>query len=161
MRRGIWANREHVLRAQQNDRPLGVEANFEQASRACAGEFVALCDQDDIWDASRRARLVEVLQERPYLLLVHSDARLVDAQGHRPDASLFRTLAVSRAELLHHEAATRGDDVAPEKQARFGRAVAWMRERWGALIDGDPAYNPNLTLASEDFGLAWPPRCPR
>lgn len=76
-------------------------------------------------------------------------------------AAGYRNVWTPYAELLHHESATRGDDVAPEKQARFSREVAWMRERWGALIDGDPAYNPNLTLASEDFGLAWPPRCPR
>ena len=25
----------------------------------------------------------------------------------------------------------------------------------------DPAYNPNLTLAFEDFSLAWPPNIPR
>jgi len=26
------------------------------------------------------------------------------------------------------------------------------------LLQDDPAYNPNLTLESEDFALAWPPR---
>jgi len=28
-----------------------------------------------------------------------------------------------------------------------------MRETWAAQLDNDPAYNPNLTLAHEDFSL--------
>jgi len=35
-----------------------------------------------------------------------------------------------------------------------------MRHTWGALLDNDPAYNPNLTLQHEDFALAFPPRAP-
>ena len=33
-----------------------------------------------------------------------------------------------------------------------------MRERWGPILDADPAYNPNLTAEFEDFSLAVPPR---
>jgi len=33
-----------------------------------------------------------------------------------------------------------------------------MTSRWADALAHDPAYNPNLTVASEDFGLAWPPR---
>ena len=41
---------------------------------------------------------------------------------------------------------------------RLARESAFMRSRWAELIDRDPAYNPNLTLDTEDFDLAWPPR---
>lgn len=70
----------------------------------------------------------------------------------------YRNVWTPYAELLHHESATRGEDVAPEKRARFEREIAFMQKRWGALIDHDPAYNPNLTVGAEDFSLAWPPR---
>src|SRR3546814_3834662 len=33
-----------------------------------------------------------------------------------------------------------------------------MRERWQAPIAADPYYNPNLSLAHDDFRLAVPPR---
>ena len=33
-----------------------------------------------------------------------------------------------------------------------------MRARWEALLQNDPAYNPNLTLKREDFSFASPPR---
>jgi hypothetical protein len=60
--------------------------------------------------------------------------------------------------LYHHESLSRGSDMAPSKIARFTAEVNWMREYWGAKLDCDPAYNPNLSLQGGDFGLAWPPR---
>jgi GT2 family glycosyltransferase len=65
------------------------------------------------------------------------------------------------AVLLHHESVTRGDDLAPEQAERFQREEAWMHKRWGELLQDDPFYNPNLTLADSNFSLAWPPRVER
>ncbi len=62
------------------------------------------------------------------------------------------------AKLLHHESKTRGSDRTPAQKKRAKREIAYMRERWGSLLDRDPAYNPNLTLEHEDWSLAWPPR---
>jgi O-antigen biosynthesis protein len=70
----------------------------------------------------------------------------------------YRNLWTPYAELYHHESATRGHENTPEKRARFSAEIALMKERWGKLLRGDPAYNPNLTLDREDFSLAWPPR---
>jgi len=58
------------------------------------------------------------------------------------------------AELYHHESVSRGDDNTPEKMERFNREVAYMRARWGRLLDADPYYSPNLTLHREDFSFA-------
>jgi glycosyltransferase involved in cell wall biosynthesis len=62
------------------------------------------------------------------------------------------------AELYHHESASRGHEDTPEKTARFRREVEQMKRRWGNVLEHDPAYNPNLTLAGEPFTLAFPPR---
>jgi GT2 family glycosyltransferase len=70
----------------------------------------------------------------------------------------YRSIWTPYAELLHHESATRGLEIAVEARDRLARESAWMTERWGALLRNDPAYNPNLTLDTEDFDLAWPPR---
>jgi hypothetical protein len=35
-----------------------------------------------------------------------------------------------------------------EKLARFQKEVAYMRQRWGASLDEDPFWNPNLSLNS-------------
>jgi glycosyltransferase involved in cell wall biosynthesis len=70
----------------------------------------------------------------------------------------YRNIYTPYAELYHHESATRGNEETPEKQFRFSQEFAYMKQRWGELLLNDPAYSPNLTLESEDFGLAWPPR---
>lgn len=62
------------------------------------------------------------------------------------------------AELYHHESATRGSDSRDEHRERFVGEVELMRRRWGALLECDPAYNPNLSLDSNHFALASPPR---
>ncbi|MCL4433861.1 MAG: hypothetical protein M1399_03710 [Actinobacteria bacterium] len=41
---------------------------------------------------------------------------------------------------------------------RATKELAWMRERWAHIPARDPAYNPNLSLETADFDLAWPPR---
>ncbi|MCD5979446.1 glycosyltransferase [Pseudomonas quasicaspiana] len=61
------------------------------------------------------------------------------------------------AELYHHESATRGAEDTRLKKKRFKQEVDYMLSRWPE-IKADYAYNPNLTLDHEDFGLAWPPR---
>ena len=72
----------------------------------------------------------------------------------------YRTVWEPAAVLAHHESTSRGRDDNPRKAARVAKEVTWMRERWGDLILNDPAYNPNLSLATADFDLAWPPRIP-
>jgi len=62
------------------------------------------------------------------------------------------------AELYHHESASRGRDDTPERQARNATEVAYMRRRWSALLQADPAWNRNLSLRGFGSGLAFPPR---
>ncbi len=58
------------------------------------------------------------------------------------------------AELYHHESKSRGSEDTPEKVKRFNSEVERFQGRWGKeLADGDPYYNPNLTLIHEDFSF--------
>ncbi len=58
------------------------------------------------------------------------------------------------AELYHYESKTRGTDEAPEKRRRFVGEVTRFQERWAKeLKAGDPYYNPNFSLDSEDFAI--------
>lgn len=58
------------------------------------------------------------------------------------------------AELYHYESKSRGDEDTPEKIARFNGEIYRFQERWEKeLKAGDPYYNPNLSLDSEDFAL--------
>jgi len=73
----------------------------------------------------------------------------------------FRNVWTPHAMLVHHESKTRGVESTREKQQRFRREMEFMLSRWGEILRNDPAYNPNLTLDSEDFALAWPTRMTR
>tara|TARA_R110001583_G_scaffold166104_3_gene318861 strand:+ start:9782 stop:12067 length:2286 start_codon:yes stop_codon:yes gene_type:complete len=65
----------------------------------------------------------------------------------------YRNLWTPYAELYHHESVSRGADDTQKKRNRARREAEYMRQRWGASLDTDPAYNPNLTLVHEDFSL--------
>lgn len=58
------------------------------------------------------------------------------------------------AEFYHYESKSRGDEDTPEKRARFNGEIFRFQERWEKELKvGDPYYNPNLSLDSEDFAL--------
>lgn len=88
-----------ALRVFSNSPPLGVTRNFEQAARACSHDLIALCDQDDVWHPGRLARMVAQFEARPDLLLLHTDARLVDGDLKPLGSTLFHALEVQPAEL--------------------------------------------------------------
>ena len=58
------------------------------------------------------------------------------------------------AELYHYESKSRGLEDTPEKIRRFQKEIATFAEKWPDILkNGDPYYNPNLTLESQDFSL--------
>lgn len=58
------------------------------------------------------------------------------------------------AELYHYESKSRGFEDSPEKVARFRSEIERFQSRWGKELEqGDPYYNPNLTLTHENFGV--------
>jgi GT2 family glycosyltransferase/2-polyprenyl-3-methyl-5-hydroxy-6-metoxy-1,4-benzoquinol methylase len=73
----------------------------------------------------------------------------------------YRNVWTPYAELIHHESKSRGAEDTPQKQARFKSEIDYMKARWGSRLLEDPYYSPNLTLDTENFALAWPPRAPR
>ena len=89
----------------QRKKPLGVTRNFESALTACSGEFISLCDQDDVWRPDRLARLRAGFSSDD-VLLVHSDARMVDTTGRPLGHSLFSSLGARRRELTREQGPT-------------------------------------------------------
>ncbi len=70
----------------------------------------------------------------------------------------YRNVWTPFAELYHHESASRGYEDSPEKVARFNSEIRYMRDRWGSVLDHDPAYSPNHSITDELHLLAFPPR---
>ncbi|HEY9219015.1 MAG TPA: hypothetical protein VIO94_13265, partial [Phenylobacterium sp.] len=71
----------------------------------------------------------------------------------------LRVIWTPHAELIHHESASRGDDMDEVSAARFRAEVEVMRGRWGPVLDSDPLYGVNFDRRHGDFRLA--PKAPR
>lgn len=66
----------------------------------------------------------------------------------------YKVIWTPYAELYHYESKSRGYDDTPEKKQRFKRETLNFKTRWAKeLAQGDPFYNPNLTLDRSDFSL--------
>lgn len=73
----------------------GAAGNFLSLMAQCTADYAALCDQDDLWQPQRLSCCRAALEEAEKRLgadtplLVHSDARLVDAGGRVLHDSFF------------------------------------------------------------------------
>ena len=58
------------------------------------------------------------------------------------------------AELIHSESKSRGYEDTPGKISRFNQEAGRFMKKWPKILkEGDPYYNPNLSLDSNDFRL--------
>lgn len=58
------------------------------------------------------------------------------------------------AMAYHYESKSRGKEDTPEKKARFASEVQYMQEHWSDILEnGDPYYNPNLSLKKTDYSI--------
>jgi len=73
----------------------------------------------------------------------------------RARESGYLNVYTPNAQAYHLESATRGYEDTPEKLSRFHTEVAYFQQRHGLLLSkGDPYYNINLSLDSEQFEIA-------
>ncbi len=75
-----YAAQYPALRVYENDVNLGYVRNFEKAITLCEGEYIALCDQDDIWDLGKIAKQVAGIGDS---LLIYHDSAFMDEQGRQ------------------------------------------------------------------------------
>jgi hypothetical protein len=85
---------------------LKVTHNFAAALGACSGEYIALCDQDDVWLPDKVAAAEQFLTSHPSCLALFTDATVVDESllplGHNPSLwNCFGVTAADRQQLRH------------------------------------------------------------
>ncbi|MBY6049387.1 glycosyltransferase [Vannielia litorea] len=99
-----------VLPERGLDAPRAFAAGLAAAVEHSAPDsLIALSDQDDIWHPERLARGAALLED-PEIQLIHSDARVVDAEGAELHPSVFalerRMRAPSLRDLLYRNTVT-------------------------------------------------------
>jgi glycosyltransferase involved in cell wall biosynthesis len=115
------------VRVSRHASNVGFVENFSSALRQATGEVVFLCDQDDVWRADKLAVMAARFADDAQLLLLHSDARLVDAQGRSLKCSVFQALQMSASEkqAIHDG---RAFDVVMRRSFVTGATAALRRE---------------------------------
>lgn len=63
----------------KNDGKHGLNGNFANALKKCNGEYIALCDQDDIWESNKLELLLEHIDEFD---LIHGGVSIIDADSN-------------------------------------------------------------------------------
>lgn len=84
-----YATMDNRIKIVQNSSNLGFIRNFEQAISLCTGDFIALSDQDDIWEPWK---LEESLQAIESYDLVCTNSLLVDENNNSLEYTLKDTL---------------------------------------------------------------------
>lgn len=133
----------------QRDNPLGPAQNFWSAIALATSDLIALADQDDLWYPEKLATLAASFRREPDVLMVHSDADIIDPSGH-PVGELFDSLRLTFKErralregrgfsaLMRRNVVT-GMTVMMRKNL-FERAGDlpdhWIHDEWLALVAG-------------------------
>ncbi len=105
---GFAARSPFPVRIYANAANAGTAKNFERSIGLCAGEVVALADQDDVWMPRKLEMIEETFSRRPSAGLVFSDAELVDED--------LRPLGVRLWDRV---------EFTPERRGRFDAGDAW------------------------------------
>jgi glycosyltransferase involved in cell wall biosynthesis len=61
-----------------NEENLGYIRNFEKVISLCTGDYIALCDQDDIWSLQKISLMVESIGDN---ILAYHDSEFIDETG--------------------------------------------------------------------------------
>ncbi len=72
-----------------NDKNLGSNRTFERLTMMAEGDYIAYCDQDDIWEVNKIEMLVRRL-ERQNAVLCCSDVSIIDKNGHQTADSITK-----------------------------------------------------------------------
>lgn len=98
-RREISALRDPRIVLVQNPRNQGVLRAFETALARSTGEIVFLSDQDDLWLPQKMNTVLDAFDLDPDLMLIASDAILIDGDGIKIGDSYYATRGRFRSGL--------------------------------------------------------------
>jgi glycosyltransferase involved in cell wall biosynthesis len=73
-----YADKYSQIRIHINTENLGYTGNFEKAIRLCKGEYIALCDQDDIWDTQKIEMQFSKIKDN---ILIYHDSEFIHEDG--------------------------------------------------------------------------------
>jgi len=85
----IYASKSEKIKIFTNEINVGYVKNFEKAIRSCKGEFIALSDQDDVWDLNKIQLLVDAINDH---ILIYHDSELIAENGESFNINMSDTI---------------------------------------------------------------------
>ena len=82
-----YQKRDSRITVYQNEKNLGFVQNFSKAIALATGAYIALADQDDIWELYKLETFVNEIKNHT---LIYSDAQRIDAHGNNLGYQLVR-----------------------------------------------------------------------
>ncbi|MDO6828654.1 glycosyltransferase [Poseidonibacter sp. 1_MG-2023] len=78
-----YVNKYSFIKLYKNSSNLGYVKNFEKAIKLCTADYIALSDQDDIWENNKLEKQLKIMieEEKHSLdipILIHSDLSIID-----------------------------------------------------------------------------------
>ena len=75
-----YADKDERVKPYRNEYNLGHTLNFGKAISLCKGEYIALSDQDDIWETDKIASLIENVGD---VVLIYHDSDFIGERCKR------------------------------------------------------------------------------
>src|SRR5450755_302603 len=73
-----FKNKHDNIKIFNNATNQGITYSFEHSIRNCSGDFIAISDQDDIWELTKIEVLLSAMKNED---VIYSDSELVDKNG--------------------------------------------------------------------------------
>ena len=142
----------------------GVAANFAHAVAKTTSAVVALSDQDDLWLPQKLETLSRILESDPSVMMVHSDAELVDDSGKPLGMTVLESLRITGGEK-HNLVTGHGLKAVVRRNLVTGSTAmirrdlvsrvgtipsGWLHDEWWALV---AATTDGLVLNPQVLGL--------
>ncbi len=74
----------------ENEKNLGYKLNFKKALDIATGDYIFLCDQDDVWMLDKVEKMIHRMQENPKIQVLASSFDYIDENGAIKDVPLLR-----------------------------------------------------------------------
>lgn len=75
----------------QNKKNIGFKKNFEKIIKKCSGEYIAFCDQDDVWLPNHLQDLITNINDN---LLIGGNANIVNHKLEEQNITMLNSLGV-------------------------------------------------------------------
>lgn len=85
-----YASKDKRIKVIVNENNLGFKKNFEKLLPLCKGDYIAFCDQDDIWTLDHLEILINEIKDKD---LVCGNAELIDRNGNKMNLTTYECLS--------------------------------------------------------------------